>query len=269
MRCFFSVLLVCACVSAQEMGELSTERPGFTATSGAAGLGVLQMEQGYTYESARDDGSKLATFSGPQALLRFGITDALELRFSTEGYAWETEEFAGSRSSVSGPNDYTLGAKWRFLKQGAARPEVSITGGVSLPASGSAFTTSSHDPAFTLAAYKDLPAKFSVAANANLASLTDPSGRYLSSGESLWGARSIGRGVSIFGETFRSTIDRLQGNTAVVDGGLFRAVGRHAQFDVSMGHTISGERPSWFVTMGCVFRAPRAFLSPLWYRFGR
>lgn len=251
------------------MGELSTERPGFTATSGAVGLGVLQLEQGYTFESARDQGGNLASFSGPQALVRFGITDALELRFSTAGYAWETEDFAGRRNSVSGPNDYAIGAKWRFLKQGVTRPEMSVTGAVSLPAWGSAFTTSGHDPSFTLAAYKDLPQKFSLAGNANLASVTTPCGRYFSPGESVWGARAIGAGVSVFAETFRTTIDRIQGSETVVDGGFFRSAGRHAQVDLSAGHTVSGQRPSWYVAMGCVFRAPRAFLTPGWYRFGR
>jgi len=271
MRCF-CFLLVCTSVSdvsAQEIGDLSTERPGFTATSGAVGLGVLQLEQGYTFESARDEGSKLATFSGPQALVRFGLTDTLELRFSTDGYEWERQEFGGSRGSITGPNDYILGAKWRFLKQGVARPEVAITGGVSLPAWGSAFTSAGHDPSFTLAAYKDLPGKFSLAANANMSAVTDPVGRYLSSGESLWGARSIGRGVSLFAETFHTTIDRSEGSDTFVDGGLFRGLGRNAQIDVSAGHTISGQRPSWFVSMGCVFRAPRALLPAAWYRFGR
>jgi hypothetical protein len=107
MRCF-GLLLACTSVSvyAQEMGDLSTERPGFTATSGAVGIGVLQLEQGYTFESARDKGSKLGTFSGPQALVRFGISGTLELRFSTSGYAWQTHQFAAVRSSVAGPNDY-------------------------------------------------------------------------------------------------------------------------------------------------------------------
>ncbi len=269
MRCFCLWLVVCAAARAQEMGDLSTERPGFTATSGAVGLGVLQLEQGSTFESSRDRGADVSSFSGPQTLLRFGITDAFELRFSTNGYGWQTENFSGHRDSVSGPNDYAIGAKWRFLKQGGQRPEVSVTGAVSLPAWGSAFTTSGHDPSFTLAAYKDLPAKFSLAANANLASVTNPCGRYFSAGESVWGARAVGAGVSVFAETFRTTIDRTQGSETVVDAGFFRGAGRHAQIDVSAGRTVSGVRPSWYVAMGCVFRVPRALLLPGWYRFGR
>ena len=257
MRCFLLLLLVCTCALAQEMADLSTDRPGFTTPSGVVGLGILQLEQGYTYESASDQGSKLKTLSAPQALLRYGITDALELRFSTDGYGWQTLSSAGVRTAVSGPNDYVVGAKWRALKQGVVRPEVSIVGSLSLPAAGSCFTSTGHDPSFTLAAYKDLPGKFSIAANANFASVTDPRGRYLGSGESLWTARSLGHGLAMFGETFRTTIDRLQGSQVAADAGVFRSLGRHAQIDLAAGHTIAGTRPSWFFSLGCVFRVPR------------
>jgi hypothetical protein len=129
-----------------------------------------------------------------------------------------------------------------------------------MPALGSAFTSSGHDPSFTLVAYKDLRGKFSLAANANVASVTDPRGRYFSSGESVWGARIIGGGVSLFAETFRTTIDRAEGREVVVDGGLFRSLGRHTQIDLSAGHTVSGLRPSWYASVGCAFRVPRGLL---------
>jgi hypothetical protein len=261
--------LWCIGVSAQEIGELSTDRPGFTSPSSLVGLGVLQFEQGYTFEFAREDGTKLTTYSGPQALVRFGIADALELRFSTNGYGWQAQQLGAGRSAVSGPNDYAIGAKFRLLKQRGARPEVSVIGDLSLPAWGSAFTSSGHDPSFTLAAYKDLPNKFSLAANANMASITDPQGRIFASGQSLWAARNMAGGVSIFGEAFHTTIGRLEGSEVAMDAGMFRGLGRHAQIDFEAGHTVSGARPSWFASLGCVLRNPRALLAPGWFRFGR
>jgi hypothetical protein len=261
---FFSLAL-----SAQEIGELSTERPGFTAPSNVVGLGVLQSEQGYTFESARADGTKLRTYSGPQALLRFGIADALELRFSTDGYGWQTQQFGPQRNAVSGSNDLALGMKLRILKQGVVHPEVAVIGSLSLPMRGSPFTTSGHDPSFTLATYKDLPNKFSAAASMNLASASDTGGRIFSSGEGLWAARSIGGGVSMFGEAFRTTIGPLQGSEAGLDAGLFRGFGKHVQVDMEAGRTVTGERPSWFASVGCVLRDPRRLLGPGWFRFGR
>jgi hypothetical protein len=259
MRCFCFLLLACTLASGQEMGELSTERPGFTATSGAVGLGVLQLEQGYTFTSSLEGGTKTDIFTGPQAVLRFGLTDAFEVRFSTNGYSLQTEEFAAGRSALSGANDLALGAKLRVVKQSVLRPEIAVTGSISLPSHGSPFTTSGHDPAFVLAAYKDLPGKFSVAANYNVASVTDPRGRFFSSAQSLFGARSVGRGLSLFGEAFHTSLDRA-GSEVAVDGGFFRGIGKHAQIDLAAGHTVAGERPSWFAVAGIVLRLPRALL---------
>ena len=246
-------LVLCTSVPAQELGDLTTDRPGFTTPSSVVGLGVLQFEQGYSFESARDGGAKLTTVSGPQALVRFGIADALELRFTTLGYEW--------RGAVSGPNDYAAAAKLRVLKQGVAHPEVAVIGGVSLPARGSPFTSSGHDPSFTLAAYKDIANKFSVAANANFASITDSRGRVFSTGQSLWGARNMGNGMSIFGEAFHTTIGRLEGSEVAVDAGMFCGVGKHMQIDFAAGRTVTGARPSWFASMGLVLRVPRALLG--------
>jgi len=259
MRWFWRLLLVCPLASAQEMGDLSTERPGFTATSGAAGRGVLQLEQGYTFTSSVDGGMRTYLFAGPQAVLRFGLTDTFELRFTTSGYSLETEEFGAGRSVLSGANDFALGAKLRVVKQSVRRPEVAVTASISLPAHGSPFSTSGHDPAFVLAAYKDLPQKFSVAANYNVASVTDPRGRFFSSAQSLWGGRSVGRGFSLFGETFHTSLDRA-GSEVAVDGGFFRGLGKHAQIDLAAGHTLAGERPSWFAVAGIVLRVPRPLL---------
>jgi hypothetical protein len=73
-------------------------------------------------------------------------------------------------------------------------------------------------------------------------------------------ARNFGGGVSLFGEAFHTTIDRVDGSLVALDGGMFRGLGKHAQLDFSAGHTVSGERPSWFLTAGCVLRVPRVFM---------
>jgi hypothetical protein len=260
--------LLCTGLSAQEIGELSTERPGFTATSGMVGLGVLQLEQGYTFASTNEDGSRLTSFAGPQALVRYGIAEAFELRFSSYGYSWQTFHAGGDRNSLAGPNDSAAGAKIRLFKQTDKRPEVSFTGALSLPSSGSPFTTSGHDPSFTLAAYKDLPDKFSFAANLNAASVTDPRGRFASSGESVWAARSMRGGASLFAEAFHTTVDRVAGSQTVLDAGVFQSLGRNVQIDFAAGHTVAGAHPSWFVAMGCVMRVPRAIPALHWRRSG-
>ena len=241
------------------------DRPGFTFASGIVGAGVVQLEEGYTYESARQEGSALGTFSEPQALARLGIVRGLEIRFSTNGYSWQALRSGQGRSVVSGLNDMGLGAKFKVLEQSKARPEVSIIANLSLPAAGSAFTSSGHDPSFTLAGSKDLPGKLTVMANANFASITDAKGRIFNSGESIRVSRNAGT-VSIFAEVLHTSIARGEGSEVEAAAGVFRSLGKNAQVDVEAGHTVSGARPSWYSAMGFVFRDPRPLFGPGWFR---
>jgi len=243
--------------------DLSTERPGFAVPSSPVGLGILQLEQGYTYEWARLSPSKLRTFSAPQAMFRFGLTKTLELRFSTVGYEWQSQHTAGQRSVVSGGNDFVLGAKFRVLPQSehGIRPEISVISGLSIPARGQPYTSGGWDPYFTLAADKDLPNKFSLVANMNYASVSDSVGRLFSSGEALWVTRPL-KPFGVFAEVFRTTIARGYGSEVVADIGCYKGIGKHMQIDIEAGHTVAGMRPSLYTSIGLVIRAPRALLGP-------
>jgi hypothetical protein len=253
----FLSLCCCAFAYAQEnLGELLTDRPGFTSPSGVVGSGVLQFETGFTFELASHDGTRSQTLSGPQELIRFGLTDALEVRVASDVYLWQSLRSGTVNGSAQGPSDSIVSAKLRVLRQHALLPELSITGGISLPSTGSPFTSAGRDPSFSLAAVKDLPHGFSLAANENIASITDGSGRFCSTGQSLWIAHPL-RVVSLYVEVFRTTISRTEGSATAFDAGLFRTIGRNIQVDVDAGHTIAGERPSWFATVGVVYRAPR------------
>jgi hypothetical protein len=229
-------------------------------------VGILQLEQGYTFEWARLDGARLRTFSAPQAVIRFGITKRLELRFGTVGYEWQSARtfgMNGQRTVVNGGNDYVVGAKLRLFQQSehGIRPEISVVSSLSVPDRSEPFTSGGFDPYFTLAADKDLPGKFSMVANMNYASVTDSVGRLFTSGECVWVTRSF-KPVSVFAEVFRTTIARGFGSEVVADVGFYKGIGKHMQIDVEAGHTVGGERPSLYTSVGLVIRAPRALLGP-------
>ena len=146
------------------------------------------------------------------------------------------------------------------------RPEISVISTLSLPARGSAFTTNGHDPSFTVAADKDLPYKFSLIANTYFAAVTDPRGRNYESGESFWLTRTM-RHASPFVEVFHTTIARGLGSEVVADMGFYRSIGKHAQIDIEAGHTVAGDRPSTYASVGLVIRAPQALLGPERFQF--
>ncbi len=255
--------------AADGLGDMNAERPGFTTASAPVGLGVLQLEQGFTYEWARLEGAgfgtRFGTISVPQDVLRFGITSGLELRFSTVGYSIQSVKSVAGSGRVWGPNDYIFGAKARLLKQHDIMPEISVIGGLSFPFQRSAFTSAGHDPSFTIAATKDLPRKLSVIANVDLASLSDTRGRIFSSSETLWLTRSM-RHASPFGEVFHTTIGRGLGSEVVAAAGFYRMFGKHVQIDAEAGHTFTGVRPSLYASLGLVIRVPEPLLGPERFR---
>jgi hypothetical protein len=272
-----NVIILMACTFAafaqdnlaqDNLGDLMTDRPGFTSPSGVVGLGVLQLEKGYTFQSVNQGGATMKTLSGPITLLRFGVTPTLELGFATNGYSWESlhnnlNSTGLNTQSLSGPSDYTVSAKMRLREQTKCLPEFSVTGGLSIPARGSSFTSGGYDPLFTLAAYKDLPHGFSVAANQNFASVSDPSGRYYSSGESLWLSHKLLH-VPVFAEVFHTTLDRQDGSETALDAGIYQGIGKNIQIDAEAGHTVSGSRPAWFASLGFVFRDPHRLFHQSW-----
>lgn len=257
---YFLLLYVCTNAFGQENLGLQPDRPGFTSPSGVVGMGILQLENGYTFESARPSGTQgEKTVSGPQTLLRFGLTDRLEIRYATNGYSWQSLRAGGGNISNAGASDSMIGGKLKFLQQSALLPEMSFTGGVSVPTRGSAFTSSGYDPQFSLAAVKDLPRGFIVAANGSFGWITDTLGRFSSRAESVWVSHRAGP-VTVWAEAFHTAISRTEGYATAIDGGIFKEIGRNIQVDAGAGHTVSGSRPAWFATIGFVFRDPYRLL---------
>ena len=255
MKYFF--FFVGACAFAQEsLGPLQPDRPGFTSPSGVVGVGVFQLENGYTFESARSGATEMKTLSGPQTLIRFGVTEALEVRYATNGYSWQALRSSGFDGAAQGASNSVVSAKLRVLEQTPLLPELAVTGGLSLPLKGSAFAGTGYDPSFSFAAVKDLPRGLSLAGNLNAASITDENGRYSSPAESLRISENLGF-ASVFFEAYRTVISRTEGTATALDAGLFREIGKNIQMDIAAGHTIDGQRPAWFASLGFVYRAPK------------
>ena len=62
---------------------IATDRPDFTEASSTVGLGVLQIESGYTFISDDDGTATTHAHSYPEALFRYGVVgDWLELRLA-------------------------------------------------------------------------------------------------------------------------------------------------------------------------------------------
>ena len=105
---------------------LVTDRPDFTEASSTVGLGVAQLEIGYTYTYDNDGTDRVITHSYPEPLLRVGIlAEWLELRLIWN-YVEETTTSGSSSSSILGSEDMGLGLKIGLTPQECLRPEMAL-----------------------------------------------------------------------------------------------------------------------------------------------
>lgn len=117
---------------------LATDRPDFTEASNTVGLGVLQIESGYTY-IYDDDGALFHGHSGPELLFRYGITDMIELRF-VWNYLWESERIGGVTEHTDGAEDFSVGTKTALTSQCGWIPESALITALSTPTGANAFS---------------------------------------------------------------------------------------------------------------------------------
>ncbi len=122
---------------------LVTDRPDFTESPSVVGLGVTQLEAGYTYTYTYDSTTTGSTKSHslPETLLRTGIlADWLELRIGWN-YAEETVTLFGtSRTLATGSEDLHLGLKFALTGQEGLLPEMGIIAQMDVPSGSTVFS---------------------------------------------------------------------------------------------------------------------------------
>lgn len=86
---------------------LETERHDFTQSTKVVGPGVVQMEYGFLFTSNRDGGERETSYSAPELLLRFGLTETTEVRARGK-YGWK---FPEAEENGSGLTDMVFSIK--------------------------------------------------------------------------------------------------------------------------------------------------------------
>ena len=120
---------------------LTTDRPDFTEASSTVGLGVTQIEAGYTYSYDSDDGESVRSHSLGEPLFRHGIiANWLELRVAVFPVEERTRT-ATTSNTTAGTEDMLLGLKFALTAQEAMLPEMAIVPQMTVPTGSNAFTS--------------------------------------------------------------------------------------------------------------------------------
>jgi hypothetical protein len=135
-----NAVLIAQQVAAQTVQPMTTERPSFSTTPYVLSPGGWQIESGYRYTND-SDGADFELHTLPEALLRYGMNDGIELQFGWPGLSWRDN----GNNSDSGMNDATIRVKIQVADESATTP-MAFFAGLTLPVGDDEFSSESYDP---------------------------------------------------------------------------------------------------------------------------
>jgi hypothetical protein len=204
---------------------LSTDRPDFVESSNVVGKGVLQIETSFAHERDRSGGVKTSVRSTP-TLLRYGLSEALELRLESDGLLRQSVTDAGGTARARGTGDASLGLKWhvRDGDEDSGKPALALLAHLDMDSGTAAFRAPGKVPSLRLVAEWELPGDASFGVMPGMAyAVSDTTGQRYWSGilAATYSRPLVGalRGfVELAGQTLRSK--RNGGNVVTFDAGL-------------------------------------------------
>ena len=256
---YLPLFMACLVTSLAHAGDaLSTDRPDFVESSDVVGPGRLQIETGFSRARDSSTGIQSRTRTTP-TLLRFGLTEALELRAESDGRTSVRTTDSFGTSKATGWSDASLGMKWRMQEGDAEHGMAGIAwlAHFDLDSGSSAFRGRGVRPSLRLVAEWDLPYDMSVGVMPGIALDRRPDGHRFASGIL---AVTLGKAwspawrtyVEIAGQQLSSK--RNGGSVVTLDTGLTYLVNDALQLDLSLQRGVTRESPDFVWGVGASIR---------------
>ena len=243
------VVLAMTGAAAQDDDAIDPDRPDVSISAKTVGPGRVQMETGALAERTRLAGEPTERRLSWELLVRVGLARSFELRIEGEPIV----RLRGAEEATD-VGDLRLGAKWRFLDGSEGGwPSLALLPFVKLPTAPTPIGSGKADFGLLLAASFELPANFSLDADAGIAAIgqTQPSGQLLQALVSASLSRKLGGGLGAFAEVFYASREERNDRDQVgVDAGLVWTVTRDLAVDVAVGTSLYGRAPDVFVRAG-------------------
>lgn len=246
--------------AAEKLAEpLVTDRPDFTEASSTVGLGVVQLEGGYTYAYDGTDTGSTKSHSFPETLLRIGVfAEWMEFRIA-QNYAEETTtEFGVSRTTETGAQDLYLGIKWGLTGQEGILPEMALITQMTVPSGDSAFTAGETLPGVVWLYGWDVNDWISTAGQTKAdRALDDVTGDpYLQFSQSWTVGYTLTEPLGAYTEWFVLAPDGADTNHTenYADGGFTYKVTNNLQLDIRAGVGLNEAADDYFAGSGFAIR---------------
>lgn len=239
---------------------LVTDRPDFTEASSTVGLGVSQIEFGYTYtyDNNSDTGTRTQSFGEP--LLRYGIfADWLEFRLAL--FPTEQQTNAGTVSnSTSSIQDMYLGFKIGLTPGSGLLPEMALIPQMTVPTGGRAFSANQTLPGLNWIYAWELSDNLSTAGSTQVNRSVDGTtgNTYTELAQSWTVAASLTDELGAYTEWFAlipsgADTDQTQ---HYLNGGFTYLLSNDVQFDIRAGVGLNDAADDYFFGTGLTVRFP-------------
>ena len=225
---------------------LESDRPDFTEGTRSIAPGHLQLEIGYTY--TRDSVGDSREHTLPEALLRAGLSQDIELRLGVPGYV----RAGADGVTEEGLADSSVGLKVRLFE---GPVPVSIISALTLPIGSSELSADGVEPEAKLCWAYDLAPTIGIAGNLNIA-WPDPGERFLEPSASLTIGtdltEELGGYLEYFG--FYPVDTDSEDETHYLNGGVTLALSDNMQLDARVGAGLNDDAADLFSGVGFVVR---------------
>jgi len=256
---FSTLLLSSAATGLSQESSASpivTDRPGILFSSLTVGKGVFQTELGLPSVTLDESQGATVRSASAVALLRYGLSDRLELRLGAPIYTETRLSFGPSHASDGGYGDLEVGAKWHLLDNQGGRPSLALIPSVIVPTGQDGF--SAEDPTYQLNAMAEwtLAGGWGIGALGGLLNGPSGDGRYHQETFALAAGRSLPSPAwSAYGE-LADVATGLEGasDSSFVGAGIKYLVSQNFQLDLSFDRGLTSDSPDWLFGLGLAAR---------------
>jgi hypothetical protein len=211
-----------------EVPAISTERPTVGVSPDLIPASSLQIENGVGLSQQR--GQYVADL--PESLVRFGLTNRLEVRFLTSDALYQSSHPAGSDGFESA--DVSLSTKLLVRGPNSPLPKSAVLA-LNMPTGGSSFTSGSYDPSLTTIWTQATARGYFVNELAGVTLTTLKGARRAEWAPSVAFGRALSLRLTAFGEYAPTMVPGICA-AHVIDGGFVLTRGKLQQFDIRTGY---------------------------------
>ena len=242
--CTLLSLLYTSVSTAQQLAPIQLDRPDQTECPFTVPKKYIQAEIGLAYENA---GRHISSILIPTTLLKYGLTDRLEIRLITE--LEQIKEFSEKNTGI---NPVKVGFKTKLIEEKGLIPMISFLGHLELaPVASKHNKTDFYAPSFRFTLQHTLSSKFSLGYNLGAewdGFSPEPIFLYtLTTGYSI--SEKLGSFIELYGFLPQKSISDHH-----IDAGLTYLLNNNMMLDISGGASIDNHSHSYFLSMGYSFR---------------